>query len=207
MCRHCLWYLAPAAECVSLFGRSSLRRDGCSVLYFIALVLFAVNDVAQFVSVDGKRACYCYVMCGHYGRYLAPAGEGITFLRQFFLRCNCCSITHIIGLIKLAIHNVSQLICVDGERTNNGNIMRRHCCWNLAPTRESMAFFRRCRFRSYLCTIFHRVRPVYLSVNLVYQGKEVCYLYVSLSIIRFCYYSVNVGKANIAYQYGIASKR
>ena len=105
----------------------------------------------------------------HCLRYLAPAREGIAFFRGLCFSSNNSTIFNLKSLVFLTINLVSQFILVDSERTCNRYVVGWHCLRYLAPTRESIAFFRGLCLSSDGSTVFNLWCLVFLTINHVNQ--------------------------------------
>ena len=191
-CRHRCVGSLPAAERISLTGRSIDQSNRIAVTYGLCIIYLAVHLVGDCVGF----CCAVELSCiGHIARNswqgiggvsiraVTPTAESIGILCGCCL-CRCCTVigrSNTIRYICIGFKcSITVFPCdcvlVDNERTRDNNIFIGHCRRDFAPTAECVACFRRCFTGCQSRTVCNGINStVNFAVHLVGNSVLVCF--------------------------------
>ena len=176
VCWHCSRYFAPAAESVTLLGRSGLGGDSITIGYRHHCVRHAVHIVDKVVGVDLPLRGECEVACRHGGgQFLVPAHEGIA------LACGCVgSRDGGVVVLRDGRHLAATVgvegdgVLVDYKLARHLHIVSRHGERQSCPAAERVALAFGVFDGGECRAVWHLLRIVFHATDFVCQGVAAC---------------------------------
>ena len=176
VCWHRSGYFAPAAESVTLLGRSGLGSDSITIGYWHHCVRHAVHIVDKVVGVDLPLCGECEVACRHGGgQFLVPAHEGIS------LACGRVGRRDVgVVILRDGRHLAATVgvegdgVLVDYELTRHLHLVRRHGERQSCPAAERVALAFGVFDGSECCAVWHLLSIVFLATDYVCQRVAAC---------------------------------
>ena len=83
-------------------------------------------------------------MCRHRLGQTLPAGERVALLLGSWLGYDCRAVVNLYRLVFCAVNFIRERILVHGVRTQNNDVVRWHCRWNVLPSGKRVAFLGWC---------------------------------------------------------------
>ena len=141
---HCRWNVLPSGKRVALLGWCFGSDNLFAVNDGLALDNLLTNLEDSLVRIDRERTCHLYIVSRHRLGQTLPAGERVALLLGSWLGYDCSAVVYLNRLVFCAVNLVHERVLVHGVRTQNNDVVCRHCRRNVLPSGKRVALLGWC---------------------------------------------------------------